>query len=484
MVDTLTVVPGGKEKPEPVFHALEAEQALLGAILLNNEAYYLAAAIVGPGDFYEALHARIFDWIGARINAGEKATALTIIPDFRFDTALIGLGGKGPESYFASLIGQATTVVNTPEYAKLIRDMSIRRKASRAIKELAFELQDESGSGAVELIQRSLGGLIEADTGAGKRIDLRTSTDGVIERINTVKQTGVSTEKYAYPGSATLRRAIGGWRPGRYYIIAARPGMGKTTCALSWLLRTTGKNHGVLFFSQEMTADELAEKAMTDIAYERKDRIEYEAVSRNDITDDQFQRLYEAKGVLDTLPMIIDDRANLTLMQMRAAIAQERLRRDIRVVAVDHLGLVRASERYAGNKVAETEEVSLGLKAIAKDFGVAVVALCQLSRAVEGRDDKRPTLADLRWSGAIEQDADTVMFLYREAYYLAGRKCDDAVEEEARLTRLNEIGNLIEAGIAKNRGGKTQVLQFFCDMGCSVVRDLERETVNGRDAVG
>jgi replicative DNA helicase len=234
----------------------------------------------------------------------------------------------------------------------------------------------------------------------------------------------------------------------------------------------------VAFFSLEMEAEELTARALTDMAWSRDLRTEYDRVDHGNLEAWQIERLCQAQQQLEQLPLFIDHRVGLTLAQVRARAHQlaqklqaERKRLD--VVAIDHMGLLRASDRYSGNKVAETEEVSAGLKAIAKEMDIAVVALVQLNRAVEGRDNKRPSMADLRWSGAIEQDADCVMFCYREAYYLEREKHDSAENEIGRQHRLYQTRNLLEIGIAKQRGGKTSVLEFFTDIGCGVVRDLE-----------
>jgi replicative DNA helicase len=272
---------------------------------------------------------------------------------------------------------------------------------------------------------------------------------------------------------------MGGWRRGRLYVIGGRPGAGKTTAALSLLLRTAERGHGVLMFELEMTAQELTEIALCDMAWSSKARIEYRDLSTfTDISQDKVERLCAADNRLQRLPFVISDSPGLTIAEIRSQAMQYAQRLEasgsrLEVVCIDHLNLVKATGRYQSNKVAETEEVSNALKALAKELKCAVVVLCQLNRGVEGRDDKRPGLADLRWSGAIEQDADMVMFVYREAYYLS-KPVDDPTADIERQDRLREVQNRLEVIVAKHRGGPTPVLEFFCDMGCGVVRDMEK----------
>jgi len=270
------------------------------------------------------------------------------------------------------------------------------------------------------------------------------------------------------------------------YILAGRPGMGKSTLATSWLIRTAGRGHGVMLFSLEMTMSEISEMILCDLAWSSTDRIEYRDVASTRIDKPDFERhfnrLYEAKQKLNQVPFMISDRGGMTIAEIRSKAMQyaQRLETDgkrLEVICIDHLNLIKGSDRYSGNKVAETEETSAALKALAKELNCAVVCLCQLNRGVEGREDKRPTLSDLRWSGGIEQDADVVMFAYREAYYLERKHYDDAGDEQERLNKLLSAEHRIEVQIAKHRGGPCRIMEFYCDMGCAVVRDLEKNYV-------
>jgi replicative DNA helicase len=257
-------------------------------------------------------------------------------------------------------------------------------------------------------------------------------------------------------------------------------GMGKSTLALSSLLRTALKGHGVMFFALEMGKQELSEMALASLAYRTGTRVEYRDISMANVGRDGFVQHFEAVSevapTFNSMPFFIDDRQGLTVAEVRSQAAQyaQRLASEgkrMDVVCIDHMGLLRASQSFGGNKVAQTEEVSNDLKRLAKELDCAVVALAQLNRSVEGRDDKRPGMADLRWSGAIEQDADVIMFPYRPEYYLR-RQEEDGDKEMERQRKLTAARNKLELIIEKHRGGPTGAVELFCDVGCAVVKDL------------
>jgi replicative DNA helicase len=223
---------------------------------------------------------------------------------------------------------------------------------------------------------------------------------------------------------------------------------------------------------------ELTEIALADLSYDAFERIEYRDMNKQEGFERRYERISAAARRLSTLPFLISDRGGQTLAEIRAQAQQyaQRLAAEgkrLDVICIDHLNLIKASDRYSGSKAAETEEISMALKQLAKDLQCAVIALTQLNRAVEGRDEKRPSLADLRWSGAIEQDADAVMFVYREAYYLERTKHDDMAKETDRLARLEASRTKLEVIFGKHRGGPCPVLEFYADMGCGAIRDLE-----------
>lgn len=468
---------------EDLPHDVECEQVLLGTIMAYSECFQAVANIIGPDDFFEALHARIFEEIARQIGEGRKCTPLTILPRFREDDTLKDLDVQ-PSAFFARMAKIASVPAAATHLAKMIKDDCTRRMLILSAEDfISRARKPDPGDTAMDMAAEALETVSEIavlSQGSANQscFTLGQSADTVTAAVNERFQHGVIPDNMVFPGSSVLARVIGGWKRKRFYVLGGRPSMGKTTIGRSWLLRSAMKGHGVAFFSLEMEASELSTQALTDIAWTRDQRIEYQGIDQGELEAWQIDRMCKASQRLSEVPFFIDHRTGLTLAQVRSRSQQlaqqlEAQGKRLEVVAVDHMGLVRASDRYSGNKVAETEEVSAGLKALAKDMDVAVVALVQLNRATEGRENKRPSLADLRWSGAIEQDADCVMFAYREAYYLEREKHDKAEGEIERQHKLEQCRNVLEINIAKNRGGKCCNLEFFTDIGCGVVRDLE-----------
>lgn len=473
---------GGSPVLEPI-HSIEAEQAMLGAILVNNEGYYRCAEVVSAEHFFEPVHARIWDSISDAISKSQLVSPITLAPMFRDDATLKEIGGV---VYLARLAGAATTIINAPEYARVIYDTWLRRHAEQVTTSMLDRLRtDRYQSNASDTIEETISALAKRREGdvAKRPISIGRSGDSVIARLNDAYMKGVPTQNFAHPGSHDLARVIGGWRRGRFYVIAGRPSMGKSTTALSFLLRTAAKGHGVLFFSLEMGRDELTEIALCDLAWSPSNRVEYRDITAEAVVRPEFERNFGtvmgALPLLTSMPLTIDDRGGLTIAQIRAAagVHAQRLAgqgKRLDVIAVDHLGLIRASDRYNGNKVAETEEVSSNLKQMAKEMDCAVVSMVQINRQSEAREDKRPALSDLRWSGAIEQDADCIMFVYREAYYLERKRFDEMTAEQERQERLAEVNHKLEIQVAKQRGGPCPMIEFYTDIGCGVVRDMDR----------
>ena len=322
--------------------------------------------------------------------------------------------------------------------------------------------------------------------GSDKTESAGAAAHHTIEALSEAYRTGGAASSHARSGFADLSRLIGGWRRGRLYILAGRPGMGKSTFALSAALATAANGHATMFCALEMGKDELTAMALCSLAWSAANRVEYREISPDAVTEPGFEQKYEAvhrqMPRLGEMPLYISDKGGLTVagIRTRAEACARHLEargKRLEVLFIDHIGLIKATSAYAGNKVAETEEISTALKLLARELNCAVIGLSQLSRQVESRLDKRPNLSDLRWSGAIEQDADVVMFVYREAYYLSKRD-DDPDREAVRHKRLAEVRNKIEVIVEKNRGGPTGAVDLFCDIACAVIRDLDR---NRRD---
>jgi replicative DNA helicase len=455
----------------------DTEAALIGGLLAGQDAnlYRAAAAICAPDHFIDPFNARMFGLIGQGVDGGLKAFPLVafVMAQLREDQTLKEIGLTA-SSKVAKYVTYACPPIGIEGAARQIKHDFLNDLLKTAVEE--GETADaETHAAEMERLSRAHLDKNEGMVSVGK-----ASTD-IVERLADLHQNGVMAPDYVYPGSWDLGRVIKGWRRGRFYVIAGRPGMGKSTTALSLLVHTAKQGAGVLFFSLEMTNAELMEMALCDLAWSRYHRIEYRDLSEpvKDTTESEkrFERIREAGETLAGYPLTIMDRGGMTIADIRSQALMQAQRLEaqgkrLEVICIDHLGLIKPSGKYTNNKVAETEEISAALKALAKELNIAVVALVQLNRGVEGREDKRPSLSDLRWSGAIEQDADVVMFVYREAYYLT-KPVSDPVEDAARMEKLQAAKGELEVIFAKHRGGPCPTIKMFCDMGCGVVRDLQ-----------
>jgi len=459
----------------------DTEVELLGALLHYGDpnSYHLAAAIVGPEQFNDSFNARLFSIIATGVKEGLQAFSLItyVMGQLREDPTLKD-AGMTANAMVARYISMCAPLIGVEGSARQIRYDWLRDKLRVAAE------QNENVE--AELIAAQMQALTRAhlDKNAGLQ-PAAAVTNTIVDEMNDLHQNGKLIDDFVFPGSADLAKVIKGWRRGRFYVIAGRPGMGKSTTALSWLIRTAQQGHGILFFSLEMSAHELTEIALCDLAYNRDRRIEYRdlnsAIASTQESENRFNRIRAAGERFAKFPFTMMDRAGLTIADIRAQAMQHMQRlqaqnKRLEVIAVDHLGLIRPSGNYSNNKVAETEEISAALKGLAKELNVAVVSLVQLNRAVEGKEDKRPGLSDLRWSGAIEQDADCVMFVYREAYYLS-KPVNDPIETVKRADKMRGCQNELEVIWGKQRQGPCPTVKFYCDMGCGVVRDLDRAHV-------
>lgn len=452
------------------------EWELLGGLFEASTAHYrAAAAIVGPEDFNDHFNARAFAMMGEAADAGIEGQAMRfwLRDRLRVDASLAE-AGLTPRAVFEQWVHAACPPIGIEATAQMIKIASLKDQVALAI--------EESRHADVAEMSAEMDRLSTVPMAAGAFQPVGDVAMGIIDRMNDAFQNGKPARDYAYAGLGSLASRIGGWRRGRFYVLGGRPGIGKSTVALSLLLNTAKAGHGVILFSLEMGKDELAEMALCNLARSAT-RVEYRDLNpsnaeRGDYAE-MFAAVHAVQPRLAALPLEIVDRAGLTLGQIREAAVRYAKElsnngKRLEVLAIDHLNLIKASDRYRGNKVAETEETSNALKVLAKELDCAVVCLVQLSRANEAREDKRPGLSDMRWSGSIEQDADVVMFVYREAYYLEHSKHDDLDEENKRLARLDIVKNQLEIQIAKQRGGPTGTLELFCDLGCAYVGDLDR----------
>src|SRR5579862_1976920 len=421
---------------EPAFrappHNIEAEQALLGAILVNNEAFYRVSDFLEPQHFFEPIHQNIYQLARDLIRAGKIATPVTIKT---FLDANIDIGGLNVSQYLARLAAEATTIINAEDYGHTVYDLSIRRaliQVGEDMVNVAFDAPvDFSPRNQIEDAERRLYEL--AETGR---------YDGGFQRFAQALTTAIDMAAHAFQrdgklsGIATgldeLDRMMGGLQPSDLIILAGRPGMGKTALATNigyniakaWQGEvkpdghTVTTNGGIVgFFSLEMSAEQLATRIIAE-----QSGIPSNKIRRGAIAEPDFEKIKDVSIELQSLPFYVDETGGLSIGQLAARARRLKRQRGLDLLVIDYVQLLSGSTRRSSeNRVQEITEITTRLKAIAKELAIPVLALSQLSRQVESREDKRPQLSDLRESGTIEQDADVVMFIYRDEYYLEQR---------------------------------------------------------------
>jgi replicative DNA helicase len=376
------------------------------------------------------------------------------------------------------LAAEATGTLHAKDYASTIREFADKRRLIeiadwiKAVAAGARQVTDIAGEAIEDL--DAISALRSAPHLT--RVSIADAAEQFVEDMATRMQNpgslaGVTT------GFRDLDARTGGFQRGELVILASRPGMGKSALAVSSARQSAEAGHTAIYFSLEMTAAALSGRALTDVIFDPRDPIAYSDAAAGRLSKPQAQRIIDAQREFRPL-FEIEPQGGLSVSQIAARSrkyqqALARKGKTLDLVIVDHLHLVRASDRYRGNATAELTEISGALKALAKDMNVPVVALAQLNRAVEGRDTKRPTLADLRQSGSIEQDADLVLMLYREAYYLTA-PCADPRHDGDRIARLMEVQNRIEVIIAKNRNGPTCTVPLFCNIAANAFRNWSR----------
>ncbi|MFQ5622264.1 MAG: replicative DNA helicase [Paracoccaceae bacterium] len=455
-------------------HNIEAEQALLGALLVNNDVYDRIAGIVDESHFYDPVHARIFDVAARRIQRNALASPVTLKGFLEDDTGLAELGGP---AYLARLAGAAISLFAARDYAQTVYELSIRRDLIAIGQEIAekavhMDVEVEPKEQIVEAEQRlyQLGEQGRVDSGF--QSFLRAAHDAVnianaaYEREGGLA--GIST------GLVDIDKVLGGLHNSDLLILAGRPSMGKTSLATNIAFniarayrkgsRPDGSEGAVQggvvgFFSLEMSAEQLAARILSEAA-----RVASSDVRGGNLTEEEFRRFVEAAKELETCPLYIDDTAALPISTLAARARRLKRQQGLDVLIVDYLQLVRpASAR--DSRVNEVSDITQGLKAIAKELDIPVVALSQLSRQVEQREDKRPLLSDLRESGSIEQDADVVMFVFREEYYKEREKPGDH-DIDAMMKWQDEMSALhgrAEIIIGKQRHGPIGTVELAFD---------------------
>jgi replicative DNA helicase len=450
---------------------LQAEQALIGALLANNKAYERVSEFLVAEHFADPIHGRIFSAISRRVEAGQLADAVTLKAEFEHSGVLAEVGGT---AYLAQLLSAMVGIINAGEYGRAIYDSWIRRQLidiGETVVNNAFGAEPElDGRGQVEAAEQSLFDLAAKGANDGGFLSFK---DALIQAINTAETAfhragGVS----GLPtGLRDLDKKTGGLHPSDLLILAGRPGMGKSALATKIAF---GAARTLLDEAQAIDPNAVPKSSVAIFSLEmsaEQSRISGDRIRRGDIGQKDFDRFVQVSREISALPLHIDDTPAITLSAMRTRCRRLARTKGLSLIVVDYLQLMRpAAGSRPENRVLEISQITMGLKAIAKELKVPVLALSQLSRAVESREDKRPMLSDLRESGSIEQDADVVMFIYRDEYYLQQRapkqlgfdnddKFHGAVEKWQR--DMEQVHNRAELLIEKQRHGPTGKIDLF-----------------------
>ena len=450
MENNLSIV---KDQFKELPNNIESEQAVIGSILVNNEIFDEINTIISGSNFYDPMHQKIFDAVDNLIYKGMLANPITLKNYFEDEKDDLNV----PE-YLVKITKFSTSVRQAIEYSKIIYDMFVRRelvKISEQTMDSAKQSElDTTGQNIIESTEKSLFDLAEKGSFNSNLVKFDAAMKQTIEMASAAYKNeegivGVPT------GLRDLDDKLGGLHQSDLIIIAGRPSMGKTSLATNIAfnaaqkLQENGKKSSVAFFSLEMSSEQLSTRIISEQA-----RISSNDIRRGRISDEQFDKFLETSKNISELPLFIDETPAISIAAMSNRARRIKRQHGLDMIVVDYIQLMRGTTFNKDGRVQEISQITQGLKAIAKELGVPVVALSQLSRQVEQRDDHKPQLADLRESGSIEQDADVVMFVYREGYYLSRKEPREATVEHAEWqAKMNEVAHLAQIIIGKQRHG-------------------------------
>jgi len=451
---------------------IDVEQALLGAILVDNHAIERVSNILRAEQFYDPLHQRLYDVMLQQFERGGMVlTPLTLHAAMKADPGLQEVGGH---AYLAGLAQAAPALPNVRDYARILHDLAVRRSLIRIGEDIvntAYEAPHENPpQGQIEAAEKALYNISESAKYGEGPLEFAESLRRTVELAEKAQARGGRISGLA-TGFADMDSLLGGLQPSDLIIVAGRPGMGKTSLATNMAFhiarafmqdRETAaevpRGAPVLFFSLEMAAQQLSARILSE-----QTEIEMWKIRNGRFSESEWEKFVHTMQDLSMLPLYIDDTGGISIAQIAARARRMKREKKIGAVMIDHIQLVAPSHR-AENRVQEITEISKGLKVLAKDLDVPVIALSQLSRGVDSRDDKRPVLSDLRESGSIEQDADVVMFVYREEYYLKSREPEPGTTEHAKwLEKCERAHRRAEVLVEKHRHGATNKIDLFFD---------------------
>ena len=435
---------------------IDAEQALLGSILVNNDIIDEVANIINPTSFYDPVHTKIYEVIEILNNKGMIANPITLKNYFEKDNMLNEVGGT---EYLVKLTRFSGSTKQAIDYAKVIHEMYLRRELILISDNLSAETlnsKDQNAEKIIENTEKSLFDLAERGSFSQSFLKFNQALDQTIEMATLAMKNdqgivGVPT------GLTALDEKLGGLHKSDLVILAGRPSMGKTALATNIAYHAAQKimnkeeKSSVAFFSLEMSSEQLSTRILSEQA-----RIRSDDIRRGKVTEEEINRYIETSRNIYNLPLFIDETPAITIATLSNRARRIKRLFGVSLIVVDYIQLMRSNSNKNEGRVQEISEITQGLKALAKELNVPILALSQLSRAVEQRDDKQPQLADLRESGSIEQDADVVMFVYREAYYLERKMPKQGSIEYAEWqSKMNDVHGLADIILGKQRHGPT-----------------------------
>ncbi len=451
---------------------LEAEQALLGAILVNNDAFYRVSDFLKPVHLMEPLHRRIFEVAGDIIRMGKTANPVTIKTFLKADEKV---GDMTVAQYLARLAAEAVSIINAEDYGRAIYDLALRRSLitiGEDMVNIAYDAPlDMPPQSQIEDAERRLFELAETGRYDG---GFQSFNDAVAQAVDMAGQaferdgnlSGIST------GIVSLDARMGGLQRSDLIVLAGRPGMGKTSLVtnIAWNIAAAyesevqadgsfkAKNGGVVgFYSLEMSSEQLATRIMSE-----QTEVSSSKIRRGDISEQEFEKLVGFSQTMQKVPLFIDQTGGISIAQLSARARRLKRQRGLDCLVVDYIQLMTGSGKSSDNRVQEITQITTGLKALGKELNVPIIALSQLSRQVESREDKRPQLSDLRESGSIEQDADVVLFVFREEYYVKNLEPRDEFDpkyEEWKM-QFEKVKGTADVIIAKQRHGPTGTVKL------------------------
>ena len=441
---------------------IEAEQALIGSVLVNNDIIDEISSIISSSTFYDPAHTKIYEVIETLNNKGMIANPITLKNFFEKDNMLDEVGGT---EYLVKLTRFSSSTKQAVDYAKIIHEMFLRRELVLISDKLSNDTlnandQEQNAEDIIESAEKSLFDLAERGSFSQSYIKFNQAIDQTIQMATMAMQSdqgivGIPT------GLTDLDEKLGGLHKSDLIILAGRPSMGKTALATNiaynasqHILKRQEKS-SVAFFSLEMSSEQLSTRILSEQAKIRSDDIR-----RGKVNEEEINRYIETSRNIYNLPLFIDETPAITIATLSNRARRMKRLFGLSLIVVDYIQLMRSSSNKNDGRVQEISEITQGLKALAKELSVPVLALSQLSRAVEQRDDKQPQLADLRESGSIEQDADVVMFVYREAYYLERKQPKlGSIEHAEWQSKMNDVNGLADIILGKQRHGPTGVVK-------------------------